>query len=536
MCVAAILPLMKLIKAMMTVAGFTLISRVLGFVRDMMTAIIMGAGPLSDAFFVALKLPNLFRRITAEGAFSVAFIPMFSQSIEKDGHEESLRMARNMMGYMFLIITFFSVIAIAAMPYVIMAIAPGFEHEGVRYESAVELSRITFPYLLFISLAALLGGVMNTIGRFGVYAFLPALFNLSLIGVLLTHDIIWETPAEALAYGVAIAGMVQFAFIFIYAARHGWLVYPTFPKMTPKVKRLFTLMLPGILGAGVYHLNIFADMMIASFFEGGSISYLYYADRLQQLPLGVVGIAVGTALLPLLSRSLVSENFKEANNYFNRAIEACLLFALPAAVALMIASGPIILTLFNYGAFTVEDTSATAFVLTCYALGLPAYIVAKVFQSACFANQDTKTPVKIMAVCAVCNIIFGIVLSQVIGIAGIALATAISGFVQLILLYRIIRHKDHLGFDDRLKRNAKKIVLSCVLMGGVLVIYRFSMEVNMAMGYYYEVKTSANDKLTRIVNCAGMIAVGGGAYLLSIIATKAMTKADLKLFFSRKKT
>lgn len=507
----------------MTVAGFTLISRLLGFARDMMTAIVLGAGPLSDAFFVALKLPNLFRRITAEGAFSVAFIPMFSQSIEKDGKEESLRMARNMMGYMLLVITVFSVIAIAAMPYIIMVTAPGFDHEGIRYESAVELSRITFPYLLFISLAALLGGVMNTIGRFGVYAFLPALFNLTLVCALLTHDMIWDTPAEALAYGVAIAGVIQFAWIFIYAARHGWLVYPTFPKMTPKVKRLFRLMIPGILGAGVYHLNIFADMMIASFFEGGSISYLYYADRLQQLPLGVVGIAVGTALLPLLSRALVAEEFKEANNYFNRAIEACLLFALPAAVALMIAAGPIVLTLFNYGAFTIRDTQATSFVLTCYALGLPTYIVAKVFQSACFAKQDTKTPVKIMMVCAICNIIFGIALSQTIGVAGVALATSLSGFIQIALLYKFIRKAEHLQFDERLTRNAKKIVFSCGLMAVAL------------WGYIAAIGPFDDEKLMRVIQCAGMIGVGGMVYLLSILSMKVMTKSDLKTFFSKKR-
>lgn len=514
---------MKLIKAMMTVAGFTLISRVLGFIRDMMTAIILGAGPLADAFFVALKLPNLFRRITAEGAFSVAFIPIFSQSIEKDGNAESLRMARNMMGFMAIIIATFSVIAIAAMPYIIMVIAPGFDHGGERYEAAVELSRITFPYLLFISLAALLGGVMNTIGRFGVFAFLPSLFNLSLIATLLTHEAIWDTPAEAMAYGVAIAGIAQFAWIFIYAARHGWLVYPTFPRLTPKVNRLFTLMLPGILGAGVYQLNIFADMMIASFFEGGSISYLYYADRLQQLPLGVVGIAVGTALLPLLSRALSSENFTEANNYFNRAIEACLLFALPAAVALMIASEPIIFTLFNHGAFEQGDTQVTAFVLTCYALGLPAYIVAKVFQSACFARQDTKSPVKIMAICAMTNIILGITLSQFIGVAGIALATAISGFVQIVLLYRVVKTHAHLSFDERLRTNGRKVVLSCGIMAVVLMIYQ------MGMGDFHV------GTLIRVAQCMGMIACGGAAYVIAILSLKAISKQDMKLFFNHGK-
>jgi putative peptidoglycan lipid II flippase len=514
---------MKLIRAIATVAGFTMLSRIFGFIRDILTAAILGAGMLADAFFVALKLPNLFRRISAEGAFSVAFVPLFSESIEKDGDAESLRMARNMMGFMFLIITFFSVIAIAAMPYVIMAIAPGFEFEGYRYDSAVELSRITFPYLLFISLAALLGGVMNTVGRFGIYAFLPCLFNLCLIGVLLTHDILWDTPAHALAYGVAIAGVVQFAFIFIYAAKHGWLVYPTMPKLTPKVRKLGWLMLPGILGAGVYHLNIFADMIIASFLESGSISYLYYADRLQQLPLGVVGIAVGTALLPLLSRSLVAEKYEEANQYFNRAIEACLLFAMPAAVALIVIAKPIVLSLFEYGVFDKYDAKMTSIVLNCYALGLPAYIIARIFQSACFARQDTKTPVIISAICAVFNIIFGIIFSMSIGVAGIALATAVSGFIQIALLYRVMKGMDHLSFDQRLKVNALKIISSSLIMAAIL--YAF---------YKWQKFTFWIGGEDRIIALVAMVGLGGAVYALLIFGMKVITKSDLKLFFKRK--
>jgi putative peptidoglycan lipid II flippase len=513
---------MKLIKAMATVAGFTFVSRILGFIRDILTATVMGAGPLADAFFVALKLPNLFRRISAEGAFSVAFIPLFSESIEKDGDEESLRMARNMMGYMFAFITIFSVVAIIGMPYIIMAIAPGFEYGGARYETAVELSRITFPYLLFISLSALLGGVMNSVGRFGVYAFIPVLFNLCLIGVLLTHDMIWDTPAKSLAYGVAIAGIIQFVWIFTYAARHGWLVYPTFPKLTPKVKKLFILMLPGILGAGVYHLNIFADMVIASFLDSGSISYLYYADRLQQLPLGVVGIAVGTALLPLLSRSLVAKRYEEVNNSFNRALEACLLLAMPAATALIIAAKPIIMGLFNYGEFTMADTSVTSLVLTCYALGLPAYIVAKVFQSACFARQDTKTPVKISMICAVTNIILGLTFSQYIGVAGIALATACSGFIQVVLLYRITRRIDHLGFDGQLKRNALRIAFSCIIMAAVIGAYIFICS---------DIFDTAGTQ--RIVALIGLVASGGFAYLLSITSMRVINIRDIKNMIRR---
>lgn len=492
---------MKLIKAMATVAGLTLISRIFGFIRDILTAIVMGAGPLADAFFVALKLPNLFRRISAEGAFSVAFIPLFSETIEKDGEDAARAMSRNMMGYMLAILTVLTGVAMLTMPYIIMALAPGFETDGTRYEAAVELSRITFPYLIFISLAALLGGVMNSVGRFGVYAFLPCLFNGVLIIALLAHDYVDLAAAEALAWGVLAAGIIQFLWIFVYAGRKGWLVYPTFPKLTPKVKRLFILMLPGILGAGVYHLNIFADMVIASFLPEGAISYLYYADRLHQMPLGIVGIAVGTALLPLLSRSLVAENFTEANQYFNRALEACLVLAMPAAVALMLAAEPIILSLFHYGAFTYEDARVTALVLTCYALGLPFYIIAKVFQSACFAHQDTKTPVIISAICAVTNIIFGIILSRSIGVAGIALSTSISGVIQIALLYRIVRRNPNLGFDRRLKTNAVKVIAACAVMAGVLYAYQslFGAAFNQ-------------QDTTRILYLAGLVAGGGGVY------------------------
>jgi putative peptidoglycan lipid II flippase len=514
---------MKLIKAMATVGGLTFLSRILGFIRDTLTAIIMGAGPLADAFFVALKLPNLFRRISAEGAFSVAFIPLFSESIEKDGKEASLAMSRNMMGFMVLILCAFVGLGLAAMPFIIRAIAPGFEVGGERYATAWALSCITFPYLLFISMAALLGGVMNSVGRFGVYAFLPSLFNVCLIGVLVFNDIISNTPAEALAIGVLIAGIVQFLWIFIYAGRHGWLVYPTWPRLTPKAKKLFILMLPGILGAGVYHLNIFADMIIASFLEAGSISYLYYADRLQQLPLGVVGIAVGTALLPMLSRSLVAKNHDQANQYFNRSIEACLFFALPAAVALMLAAKPIIASLFNYGEFTSYDTRITSMVLTCYALGLPFYIVAKVFQSACFAHQDTKTPVKISMICAVTNIIFGVILSQYIGVAGIALATSLSGIIQIALLYRVMKRMDHLSFDRQLKVNIVKIISASLVMACVLIGYLYCVGKIVFM----------DQTPMRIVYLSGLVGAGGITYAIMIAILKVFTKDDLKAFFKK---
>ena len=508
---------------MATVAGMTFLSRILGFVRDMLTAIVMGAGPLADAFFVALKLPNLFRRISAEGAFTVSFVPLFSEAIEKEGQDKAVAMARNMMGWMFVILSVFTVIALATMPFIIMGIAPGFEVGGERYESAVDLARVTFPYLLLISLSSLIGGVLNTLERFAAYAFVPVLFNVALIGALLLNDMVWDTPAHALAWGILAAGFLQFGWMFLCARRYGLTLLPSVPKLDLKVKRLGILMVPGLIGAGVYHLNLFADMIIASFLESGSISYLYYADRLQQLPLGVVGIAVGTALLPLLSRAISADKHDEAKNLFNRALEAVLILSLPATTALMVASEPIIRSLFHYGAFTDYDATTTAFVLTCYAVGLPAYIAGRVFQVACFARQDTKTPVKVAIICAFLNIAAALTLSQYIGVAGIALGTGIVGWVQIALLYSVMRRQGRLDFDARLVRNFGKIITSCVIMAAGL--YGF-------MVYAGDVfETAGTDRILYLVALVGLGAI---LYGLSVMALKVMNISDFKKIMTKK--
>jgi len=514
---------MKLFKAMATVAGMTFLSRIFGFIRDILMAGIMGAGPLADAFFVALKLPNFFRRVSAEGAFSVSFVPLLSDVLEKDGQDKAIAMARNMMGVMASILMFFCLVCMVLMPYVINVIAPGFSDDPVRYGVAVELSRVTFPYLLMISLSALVGGVMNSVGRFGVFAFLPSLFNITLIGTLLINETIWQSPAHALAWGVFISGFIQLGWIVSYGFKHGIHLYPVKPVFDEKVKRLFTLMLPGLLGAGVVHVNLFADMIIASFLPEGSISYLYYADRLHQLPLGVIGIAVGTALLPLLSRAISGGRMDEARHLFNRALEACLLLALPAAVALGLAAEPIIRSLFQYGAFTGDDAVLTGMVLSCYALGLPAYIAARVLQSACFARQDTKTPVKISIICSIANIIMAIAFSRMIGVAGIGLATGVAGWVQIILLCVVLKRQERLHFDSRFTRNSVKIILSSLIMGVSIVLY-LSLFKN-----YFDVRN-----MNLLMALTGLIGLGGLTYGLSIMAFKVMTLKELKFLLNKK--
>ena len=481
---------MKLVKAMATVAGLTGLSRVFGFIRDILMASILGAGPIADAFFVALKLPNFFRRVTAEGAFSVAFVPMYSEAVEKEGREAADSFASNAFMVMLLILSGVTLLGLVFMPVLIGLIAPGFMDDPEilcihppcwgtdRFDMAVEFSRVTFPYLLLMSLTALLGGVLNAMNRFAPFAFAPVLFNLCMISALLLAGH-FETAGHALSYGVLFAGVLQLVWLFVAAKRAKVHLRFKRPVFDGKIKRVFKLMGPGVIGAGVMHINLLADMIIASFLSAGSISYLYYADRLNQLPLGVVGIAVGTALLPMLSKALSKGDMEEGRNLFNRALEMCLLLALPAAVALAVIPHELITVLFERGAFSAEDTMATVFVLQAYALGLPAYIAIKVFSTAHWARQDTVTPVKISVVATVLNIILSIILIQFIGVAGIALATGLTGWLQFVMHVHALKGHEAAQFDARFKRAILKICLSTCVMAGVLFVLSSVLEVGL---------------------------------------------------------
>ena len=454
-------------KAMATVAGLTGLSRIFGFIRDILTAAILGAGPIADAFIVALKLPNLFRRITAEGAFSVAFVPLYSEKLEKNGTEAADSFASNTFMVMLSILTGFVIIALWVMPWIIYAIAPGFTGDELRFDLAVNLSRITFPYLLLISLTALLGGVLNAKDKFAPFAAAPVLFNLCLIGALLTAGH-FETAGHAMAYGILLAGILQLLYLYVSAREQGVKIKIATPRIDINIKKTFKLMGPGVIGAGVMHINLFADLIIASFLKTGSISYLYYADRLNQFPLGMVGIAVGTALLPMLSRAMTKDDLGEAKDLFNRALEMCLLLALPAAIALAIIPTQLISTLFERGAFTATDTATTATVLMAYALGLPAYIAIKVFSTAHWARQDTVTPVKISIIATLINIALSLILIQFIGVAGIALGTGLTGWLQFAMHTRALKTHPAASFDKKFKQNLPKIIASTTIMAATL--------------------------------------------------------------------
>ncbi len=481
---------MKLIKAMATVAGFTMLSRVAGFIRDILTAAFLGASFVADAFFVALKLPNFFRRVTAEGAFSVSFVPLYSKKLESQEGSEAQELADQFasqaLSFMVVALSIFTLIMVVAMPLVVMGIAPGFEHGGERFDLAVDLSRITFPYLFFMSVTALLGGILNAHGRYGPFAAAPILFNLSLIAALLIGKNYAETIGHALAWGIFVSGILQLCFMLFFIVRQKVKIRFQRPKMSPDIKKLLMLMGPGVVGAGVIHINLFADMMIASFLETGSISYLYYADRLNQLPLGVVGIAVGTALLPLLSKALVSDNKQEANQLYNRSLEYCFLLALPAAAALVVIPDILIQILFERGAFTAEDTAITSLVLQCYAIGLPAYIATKVFSTVYWANEDTISPVKISIKITLLNIILAIILSQFMGVVGIALSTGLVAWIQFILLRRGLKDKEETVSDSQFKTHFPRIILSTCFMMAVLCIMRFLLGDTIEQGTQFQ--------------------------------------------------
>lgn len=517
---------MKLFKAMATVSILTSLSRVLGFARDVLTAQYLGAGMVADAFFIALKLPNLFRRITAEGAFSVSFVPVYSEVLAKEGETEADLFASRTFSLMLAALSVFSLIALAVMPWIIYVIAPGFSDDPPKYALAVELTRVTFPYLLLMSLSALLGGVLNAHDRFGPFALAPSLFNLTLIVALLLSERFFGNAGHAMAWGVVASGVLQFVWLWISVRRLGIRIRPGRPVLTPRIRRVLKLMGPGLLGAGVMQINLFADMIVASLLPTGAISALYYADRLNQLPLGMVGVALGTALLPMLSRAIAAEREAEARDLYNRALEVCLLLALPAGAALAVIPHQIISVLFERGAFDAAAARMTGWVLMAYAAGLPAYIAVKVLSSACWARQDTTTPVRVAIASALCNVVLGVglVMLTPIGVAGIAVATSIAGWLQFILLWRALRGVAVARPDARFTRNLPRIVLSVVVMAGVLAVLAFALS-----GWFDRGGHAGLAALTVLVGA------GGGVYAAGILGTGVIDFRGLVMLLRRRR-
>ncbi|MDJ0684109.1 MAG: murein biosynthesis integral membrane protein MurJ [Alphaproteobacteria bacterium] len=460
---------MQIFRAMATIGGWTMVSRVLGFVRDVLIAQTLGAGLIADAFFIAFKFPNLFRRLFGEGAMNAAFVPLYAGRLEGEGKEAADRFAAETLSVMVAWMILLCLLAMAAMPWIMTVQAAGFLDEPEKFDLTVTLARITFPYLMFMVLAAMLSGMLNSAGKFAAAAAAPVLLNLVLIAVLLAiHAKLFTLPGQALALGVALAGALQFAMLATACRRAGIMVPLPWPRLTPQVKRLLVLMAPGVLGAGVVQINVMIGDLLATLLAEGSVSYLYYADRVNQLPLGVIGVAVGIALLPMLTRQLKAGDGAGAEESMNRAIEVSLILTLPAAFALAAMPWPIITVLFERGAFTPEAALATADALRAYALGLPAFVMIKALAPGFFAREDTRTPVKIAVAAMVANVVLAASLMQVFAHVGIAAATAITAWANAAALMLILQRRGHCRIDDRLRRAVPRLLAACLIMGAAL--------------------------------------------------------------------
>lgn len=463
---------MTLLRSIATVGSMTMISRVFGFVRDILIAAVLGAGGLADVFFVAFKFPNLFRRLFAEGAFNMAFVPIFAGLVEAEGELKARQFADQAMAVLLWVLVVLVIIIELAMPWAMAVFAPGFLDEPDKFALVVALTRITFPYIVFISLVSLLAGVLNSLGRFAAAAATPILLNICLIGAVLIFSTMAQTPAHALAWGVFVAGFVQFCWLAGHARRAGFGPRLVMPCLSENVRLLVRRALPVALGAGIYQINLLVDTIIASFLPEGSISYLFFADRVNQLPLGVVGVAVGTALLPLLSRQIRAGDAAAALHSQNRAIEFSWLFTLPAACALFIIAQPLVWVLFGRGAFGEAHALATAAALAIFALGLPAYVLVKALAPGFFARGDTKTPVKIAVAAMVVNVALSLILMGPFLHVGIAMATAASSWLNVSLMAYVLHRRGHLTFDQRLKSRLPRTV---VASAGMAVVLYFTM-------------------------------------------------------------
>lgn len=457
----------SLVRGFFTVGFWTLASRVFGFIRDIVFAALLGAGPVAEAFLIAFSLPNMFRRIFAEGAFNTAFVPMYAKKLSADDNAE--RFADDAMSALAGFLICFTLAAQVAMPLLVFAMASGFAGDE-RFDIAVFFGRIAFPYVLFISLAALMSGVLNAAGRFAAAAAAPVLLNLAFIAALTLAAVNGLDAGFTLACAVPAAGIAQLALVWIAAERAGYRVRIRTPKITPELRRLAVIAAPAALAGGVVQINLVIGRQVASQFEG-AVAWLSYADRLYQLPLGVVGIAIGVVLLPDLSHKLSAGNDAGARDSYNRAAEAALALGVPASVALAVVPLPVVSILFERGQFTASDSAATAAALAIYAAGLPAFVLQKVVQPLFFARHDTRTPFLCALAAMVINAVIAVGLAGSLGYLAAAIGVTVAGWAMLVLLWIRARLTGaSAGFDAQFRRALPKILLAAVIMGTTLWI------------------------------------------------------------------
>jgi putative peptidoglycan lipid II flippase len=518
---------MKLYRAFATVGGLTMVSRVFGFLRDILIAATLGSGAVADAFFIAFRFPNLFRRLFGEGAFNSAFVPLFAKRLEGDGKAAARAFAEEAMAGLVFVILALTAVAEIAMPLLMYGLAPGFSANPEKFDLAVLLTRITMPYLLCMSLVALLSGMLNSVGKFVESSAVSIVLNLTMMAatfVALGLGLRNEPLAGVIqAWGVFAAGLLQLWLLLDGARRNDLRLKLRWPRLTDDMRRLIRLGIPGIIAGGVTQINIVIGTVVASLQEG-AVSHLYYADRVYELPLAIVGVAIGVVLLPDLSRKLRAGNTQGALTSQNRAMELSLFLTLPATVALMVIPVPLINALFEHGAFTHSDTLAVAPTVAAFAVGLPAFSMTKVWQPGYFAREDTQTPMRIAMLSVLVNIIGSLALSRFYAHVGIAMATAIAAWVNTACLGLILLRRGSYVADARLKDRLPRMIAASLGMGAVLLLLDRALKPVFVAG--------ASGAL-RLAALAILVMAGGLAYFVLGHLFKAMTVGELKAMLKR---
>ena len=459
---------MNLIASTSTFGFFTLISRILGYVRDILIAIFLGTSFFADAFFVAFRLPNTFRRLFAEGTFNAAFIPSYASELAVN-KERADHFAKNIFNLLFLILLILVLISEIFMPQLIFLIAPGFYKDPEKLKLAVDLSRITFPFLFFICIASFFGAILNSYNKFAAAAAAPIILNVILIGSLFFSQWLNISDVLTLSYAVSFAGFLQLLILLFFVRKNFKPILSIKIKLDKQIKFFFRKLLPSIFSSGVTQINILVGTIIASF-QAGAVSYLYYADRVYQINLAVAGIAVGTVMLPELSKHVKNNNSDEINNLQNRALELCLFLSIPAATALVLASEEIITSLFGYGSFNSDSVTNTALALTFFAFGVPAFSILKIFSNYFFARNDTKTSFYLSFISVILNILISVSFFNKLGFVIIPIATSISSWINVFLHYYFIKKRNLYNFDKTFIYKFPRMILSVVVMGIVLYL------------------------------------------------------------------
>lgn len=509
----------RLFRAFLTVGAWTMASRVLGFVRDAAIAAHLGAGPAAQAFVIAFALPNMFRRLFAEGAFNTAFVPMFAKRLGEPG--AARRFAEEALAALLAALLLLTLLAEAAMPWLVLAMAGGFAAEPEKFALTTALGRIMFPYILLISLAALFSGLLNALGRFAAAAAAPLILNVVLVLALALAGPLGGAAEDWLGPAVLVAGGAQLLLVREAARRAGFGLRLRLPRLSPEIRRLARIALPAALAGGVVQVNLLVGRQVASFFDG-AVAWLYYADRLYQLPLGVVGVAVGIVLLPELARRLRAGDGAASRDAFCRAAEFALALALPAALALIVAALPLVAVLFGRGAFGEADARMTALAVAIYGAGLPAFVLQKLVSPLYFAREDTATPFRHALVAMAVNAVLAVGLAPVLGFAAAAVAATVAGWVNLALLWRGARaFGDHARPDAALLRRLPRLVLAALAMAAVLLAAEALLAPALAApGLRYPA-------------LAGLVLAGLLAYGAACLATRAVSPGEIRAALRR---